>query len=463
MKTRGCIALGFAIFVSALTALPLFAGGGAQSGGGTSAGGGKTVVTVWTQNRHDAEFMQKKVNEYNASNQDNIEVRYEIYSDNYEQVVNMVFQSGEAPDIFNYQGGIFQSHVNAGVYADLTPFMDEDFKKTFSAFLYDGVNVIDGKCYYIPTGATSYRLFYNKDIFRRVGISGPPKTLEELVAGAKLITNTLKGEGIYGFASNMKNPTSALARSLDPMAQRETGLSLGFDFTKGEYDFTPYEKILLAFRELLSPAVAFPGCESLDIDPLRTQFAAGKIGMYFSYTHAEPGVYASQFPMRQEEWGCAQIPVSGGNPKGLQAFSPLNGYLLNAKSKNLPAAWKVFEDLLGNITVLSDYFDSGFGIPLIPEATAKLRQKPPYQNNPDLLVTSSEGILPKTPYNINPEAVVVEGLNDYNTYAQIIAGTLDVKQGLADLTVRYNRAYRAGISQGTGKEVKLPSYNPLKP
>lgn len=37
-----------------------------------------------------------------------------------------------------------------------------------------------------------------------------------------------------------------------------------------------------------------PGVESLDIDPLRAQFAEGKIGMYMSYS-SEPGVYKNQF------------------------------------------------------------------------------------------------------------------------------------------------------------------------
>lgn len=62
--------------------------------------GEKTVVTVWTKDRHDAEFMQSKVDEYNATNTDNIEVKYEIYSDNYVQAVDMVFQNGDAPDMF---------------------------------------------------------------------------------------------------------------------------------------------------------------------------------------------------------------------------------------------------------------------------------------------------------------------------------------------------------------------------
>jgi multiple sugar transport system substrate-binding protein len=406
--------------------------------------------------------MQAKVASYNASNKDNIEVKYEIYSDNYVQAVDMVFQSGEAPDLFNYQEEIFQNHVNNGAYADITPFMDENFKKIFGSFQYNGQNLIDGKLYYIPTGATSCRLFYNKDIFKRVGLPGAPETLEQMVDYAKRITAALKGEGIYGFAINLKNPTSGLSRSLEPMAQRETGLLGGFDFAKGEFDFTGHEKILNAFKELLSPASAFPGCESLDIDPLRTQFAAGKIGMYFSYTHAEPGVYSSQFPMEQE-WASAQIPVSGGVVRGAQNFSLINGYLFNAKGKNPEAAWKVYTDLLANVDLLAEYFEKSLGVALIPAAIEKAQAASYYRNNPTLLITPTDSVWPKNPYQQNPGAVVVEGLNDFNTYAAIIWGAADTRQALADLTVRYNKAYRAGIAAGIGREVKISNFNPLKP
>ena len=36
--------------------------------------GEKTVITVWTKDRHDAEFMQGKIDEYNATNTDNIPI-----------------------------------------------------------------------------------------------------------------------------------------------------------------------------------------------------------------------------------------------------------------------------------------------------------------------------------------------------------------------------------------------------
>lgn len=422
----------------------------------------KTIVTVWTKDRHDADFMQAKVNEYNSTNTDNILVKYEIYSDNYMQAVDMVFQNGQAPDMFVFQEQVFTSYVNAGKYADITPFMDDEFKKTFESNMINGFNVLDGKTYFVPTAATVCRLFYNKDIFAKAGIEKVPETLEEMVEAARTITTKLSGEGIYGFSANMKGAQSALSRSLMKQAERELGIKFGYDFKKGAYDFTGYENLVKAWKDLMSPEIAFPGSESLDIDPLRTQFAAGKIGMYISFTHAEPGVYESQFPM-EEEWGAAQLPVTGGNVVGDEHYQPLNGYLFNAESENLEEAWKVYTAIFADVDNLKEYYEAGLGISTVPAVIEKAQPAQYYIDNKDLLITDGDSVYPKTPQEQNVDAVIVEGQNMYEVMAEMILGDMDIKEGLQDLTDRYNAAYQAGIAEGVGQEIKIDNFDPLNP
>lgn len=439
------------------------AGSQAEEEGKVSAADGeKTVITVWTKDRHDAEFMQGKVDEYNASNTDNIEVRYEIYSDNYPQAVDMVFQNGDAPDMFVYQEVMFSNYVNAGKYADITPYMDDEFKEIFGKNLIDGFNVLDGKCYFVPTAATACRLFYNKEIFKRVGIDRAPETLQELVDDAKLITQELSSEGIYGFAANMKGAYSALSRSLMKQGERELGMKFGYDFKNGKYDFTGYSNLVSTWRTLMSSECAFPGCESLDIDPLRTQFAAGKIGMYMSFTHAEPGVYTNQFPMEQE-WGCAQLPVTDGKVVGAEHYQPLNGYLFNAESENLDAAWKVYRAIFANVDVLTEYYEKGFGISTVPAVIEKANPAQYYIDNPDLLISDTDAVYPLTPEEANVDAIIVEGQNMYESMAEMILGDSDIDAGLQDLTDRYNKAMEAGIAEGAGKVIKIDNFDPMNP
>ena len=212
----------------------------------------KTVINIWSKDRHDADYVQKKVDEYNENNTDNIEVNYQLYTDNYTQAVDMAVQSGEMPDILVFQDEMFDKYIGEDQWADLYEFMDDDMKEMFKDVIHEGYNEFDGKLYFIPTTGTTCRLFYNKEIFDRVGIENPPETLEEMVEDAKLITSELAGEGIYGFAENMKSASSGLNRSMIVGLQSETGAPMGYDFEKGEYDFTTWADELKLWTELLS-------------------------------------------------------------------------------------------------------------------------------------------------------------------------------------------------------------------
>jgi multiple sugar transport system substrate-binding protein len=428
-----------------------------------SASGEKTVIKVWSKDRHDATYVQKKVDEYNASNTDNIQVDYQLYTDNYVQAIDMAVQSGELPDILVQQDQMFDKYVNEGQWADFYDYMDSDMKEYFKSVVYPGYNELDGKLYFIPTTGTTCRLFYNKEIFERVGITEPPKTLEEVVEYAKKINTELSKEGIYGFAENMKSASSGLQRSMCVGLDRETGMVRGYDFVKGEYDFTPWADTLKLWKELLSDECAFPGCESLDIDPLRTQFAAGKIGMYMSYSHAEPGVYQNQFPMDSSKWDCVPIPTVGGKTTGKQYFTGTGSYVLNAKSPNVEKAFKVYKDVFANEDYLIGYYEGGFGVSILPSVIEKAKPGKDFQDKKWLLISDIDALLPKPPHTAFASGMVVEGEDMFKTCESIYYGDADIDSTLKDLTDRYNKAYQEAVKNGSGHEVKIENYDPMNP
>ena len=105
------------------------------------------MINIWTKNRHDATYVQAKVDEYNKTNTDNIEVVYTLYTDNYKQAVDMAAQNGELPDILVQQNQVFDSYFSNGQWADLYQFMDDDMKEYFADVITPGYNEIDGKLY----------------------------------------------------------------------------------------------------------------------------------------------------------------------------------------------------------------------------------------------------------------------------------------------------------------------------
>ena len=60
---------------------------------------GKTTISYWTTNRHDQEYMTKKIAEFNDSSE-SIYIDFQVYADNYSQMLDLAFSTGTAPDVF---------------------------------------------------------------------------------------------------------------------------------------------------------------------------------------------------------------------------------------------------------------------------------------------------------------------------------------------------------------------------
>lgn len=417
--------------------------------------GDRAVIAFWTTNRHDAEYLTPLIEEFNNTHPD-IYIDYQIFADNYTQMLDLAFSTNSAPDVFMMAGtDSLEVQVNEKKQLmDLSQFMtDEDYARFGEGAFVEGINALGEGIYSFPYTASAVRLFYNQDIFDRVGIEGPPTSLEEMVADATKITNELSGEGIYGFAGNFKSAASAVARTIDMINVRSGGNRSGFDYTTGTFDFSTYKPVLEAFQAMFATGVAFPGCESLDIDPLRTQFAAGKIGMYMSLSHAEPGVYLSQFPTDQN-WNCAQIPTVSGNVDGKQQLW-FGGYqfAINPNTPHPQQAWEVYQ-FLHSDEVMSGYHTAGLGTVMIPSAVEKATPPEIISQMPALAITADDVQYPVMP------TVVVEGKDYYTVMVECIFGMTDIDTAIEDLNTRYNAAYDKAVQAGE-ERVVYPNFTPL--
>ncbi len=417
----------------------------------------KVKIKVWTQSRHDANYMTGMVNKFNKENKDNIEIDYQIYSDNYQQTLDLAFATGEAPDVFYAATDVFEKRLALNELTPLNKFLTPaDMKRFGKGAFIDRVDMANGKIYLLPAIGTTTRLVYNKGIFKRVGINAPPQTVAEMVKDAKLISDKLGKEGIFGYAQNFKSPASAIQRSIDLILMRSGGPTAGYDFKTGKYDFTGYKPILKAYRDIFTTNGGFPGCESLDIDPLRTQFAAGKIGMYISYTHAEPGVYQNQFPTK-EDWDMAPLPTINGKVKGSNPIILAGGcFLMSGKTKHSEESWKVMKYLYSD-ELLAGYHENGLGIVLVPSVLKKARVPETIKKWPAVQFDKNDKIWPKGP------AVRPEGKDMYQVFVEIIYGVTDLDKGLDDLNNRYNSTYNKAISDGRTERIIYPGFDPANP
>ncbi|MBB3111525.1 multiple sugar transport system substrate-binding protein [Paenibacillus phyllosphaerae] len=415
----------------------------------TKGTGEKTKLVYWTYQRHDAEYIKAKIDEYNKTNQDNIEVEMTMMAENYPQSLDLAFTSGQAPDVFATQKA--DEFYAKGYFEPLNAYMTDEMKANYEGFIKEGGNQFDDNIISLPNVGNTIRLVYNVDIFEKAGLQ-PPKSLDEMVAAAKKITEIGKADGIYGWSLPYKSPSSALSRSAEKIAELNGYHRSGFDFKTGKYDFAGWKPIIEAFRQMSADGSVLPGSEALDMDPMRAQFAEGKIGMYISYS-TEAGVYQTQFPPKIR-WDATMVPtIDGGEPQG--AIDPIaNTWLsMSSESKHKDAAWKFMSYMYG-VEILRGYHEAGLGISVLPHVLEGA-QEPSVPGIANFLPTKYDAAWPIAPTGITPE-----GKTWHEEFVKYILAGGDLDQVIGNLNDSYNAALDKAVADGKVKVTADPSFDP---
>ena len=165
--------------------------------------GDKTVVEVWTGDRHDMEYVQSMVDKYNAENTDNIEIKLTIITEDYANMLALAYSGGTAPDIVGNSNDVtLNLFADTGILSPLNDFIaqDEEYQKVNEPYehMFEGLNAKDGNIYWVYTAMRSgVRVEYNKNLLEQNGYTEIPKTLDEYIAMAQKITESGGGQ-YYG-------------------------------------------------------------------------------------------------------------------------------------------------------------------------------------------------------------------------------------------------------------------------
>ncbi|MEU2841866.1 extracellular solute-binding protein [Streptomyces sp. NPDC007076] len=184
-------------------------------------------------------------------------------------------EEGRAPDIA--QSNVFAPYAEDGRLYDMTQLFDiaaqADFIRSFT-----DAGTVDDATFGIPFLASTPRLFYNKELFRRARVSGAPTSWDELRASAQ----ALKAIGV-------KTPYGL---QFGPEAAEDEALSWflaaggGYTGELGEYDFMkPENAEALAWLrdELVAGGLAGTDPAKLNRTDAYTQFLRGEIGMMIAH------------------------------------------------------------------------------------------------------------------------------------------------------------------------------------
>ncbi len=467
-KTKKFAALGMAGLMAVSVLSACSSGGKADStapgGSGTTEGtaavkeeakkeassGEKVKITVWTENRHDLEYMNKVVEEFNKTN-DHIELEYVVQTENYTNLLTMAANSGQSPDVFSPKTTDFKSFAENGIIQPINDYLTDEFKKVNEAdeHLYEGYNVLGDDIYWVPCGKRSgSRIIYNKEIFDKLGIE-VPKKLSELPAIAKQITEAGGGD-YYGII--FPGASGPFERWLQHSAEM-SGIT-PYNYQEGRFDFSGFKPYLEVVRQMYEEGSVFPGSSSIKIDPARVQFAEGHVGIHGNASQ-EATVLTEQFPA-EIEWGVADLPTLDGEIKGCEACSPNNGWMMSAYTEHPEEAWEVIQ-YFGSEEVLKGYLEGGYTLPLSKYMDEKI-DKTKIERMADFSGADYEAVLPVAP------SVTPEGENFYDAlWNACLPEGASIDDTIATLNQTYNDALDKEVKMGKTKRLVIKDYDPLHP
>ncbi len=419
-------------------------------------GGDVTTIEVWSNNRHDEDYMTKQVEAFNASHPD-IRINYTILTDDWANSIQLAYQADTAPDIITISASdamTLNDYVNSGMFVNLSGYIaaDAEFQKVTEAYehMYEGLNSIEDAIYWVPNGVRSgTRIEYNEELIKAAGYNAIPGTLSELVKLCKDVTE--KGSGdTYGVGFTSSSPFSRWLEGVGEMSGYTHG---GYDYKTGTYDFGSWKGLLETAAQFYTDGSVLPGSDTQGVDNSRALFAQGSFAVWGNASQ-EAGVFTEQFPT-SFEWGVAELPTINGEIKGALNCTPNFGFTMLSSSDYQDVAWEVINFFSGE-DFLKGYFEGGYSAPL-SNYMAGIIDTSKVGRLADFALQDYEDVYPATP------AITLEGENYLDVFWYVIQGNLSADEAIKDLNTRYNAALERGLANGSCKRLVITDFDPLHP
>ena len=230
-----------------------------------------------------------------------------MVTDDYQNILSLAAAGGTAPDIAGTTLAL-NTFADTGLILPLNDFIDADpeYQKVNDPYknAFEGLNAKDDKIYFVYTGMRSgVRVQYNKTLLEQAGITEIPTKLEDYINMAKTLTEKGAGE-TYGIGFTSSSPFERLLE----MSAQISGVYY-YDYVNGKFDFSGYKDFLTLGQRFETENIAYP--DQQGVDNMRALFAQGEFALW-SNASQEAGVFTSQIPITDFEWGVAAVPSLTG-------------------------------------------------------------------------------------------------------------------------------------------------------
>jgi ABC-type glycerol-3-phosphate transport system substrate-binding protein len=309
---------------------------------GSEGGEGQIVLHFWTMQQSDKRVVENQnsvIAEFERLNP-NIKIELEVtpYAA-YRDKVLVAAKGGNPPDICVVDHIWHSEFAAAGFiisvdnYLKLSPIKSEQF---FPG-AWDSVSY-QGKVWGIPMDVGQWEvLYYNKDIFKKAGVS-VPKTWDEWLSVGKKLTKDTTGDGKvdqWGYYLLGAKDEGTIC-FIDSLLQSNGGKIVSDDGKRGMLDSPEVIEAMEFYKKLVG--IAPPGVPSGDQVGSSNYFTTGKVAME-GIGEWEQDTIRNRAP--KMDWGVATMPAPAG-----KVFHPCLGgwsYVIFKGSRYQDAAWKFIE------------------------------------------------------------------------------------------------------------------------
>jgi multiple sugar transport system substrate-binding protein len=288
----------------------------------------KVVIAEYSKD-HTRPFWQGLADQY--TKQTGVKVELQVVDWNsIDQQVSTMLQSNQSPDVLNLNS--FSSYAKDGLLYSVDEVLSPKTKEDFlDAFARGGQ--FQGKLYGFPILSSARAFFYNKDLFAKAGVAGPPKTWDEFVKTAAKIQAL--GEGVIGYALPL-GPEEAQAEWSIWMWNNGGAWKSEDRWTINSDKNVETLRFLAALANAHKVTQVNPG-KTNRTDGAFQLFKDGKVGMVMGFSPLAAQLDAAG----KVSYGVAQMPTNAGTPVTLG----VEDYLMAFKKKGNQEAVKGFLDL----------------------------------------------------------------------------------------------------------------------
>ena len=343
----------FAAGVLALTTAAVAAGSSTGSGA-TNAQGGS--LTVWLSGTYAGSTPGSTYRKW----LDGLKARYEktypgssvkfvltpINNAQFTAQIAAAFASRKVPDVMLvYSGGYTTPYMRSSLERlnDLVG-KRQGFYGGLSAWDLSCLNLDckggNGDIYAVPNDQGTYGLFYNKALFRKAGISAPPKTYKEFLAQCKIF----KSKGIQPLAYGDRDGYSTDNWvTYDYASYMARGDIAKVNAGKMKYSHPKLVKPLAELAKFKQQGCVNPDASTHENNDANTYFTSGKAAMVLMF----PFVIKDFEKALGKNLGIARLPQSGPNP-GRTAANSFHNWVIPRNAGNKDGAWEFIQMAVDN-------------------------------------------------------------------------------------------------------------------